>query len=162
MTGERRWVTAATFLGVFGSIAVALPSADGARAAAEGKRNFYYQCAARSYCLSASTTTRHTSLEYFSMHASCRNGQSIDILNVPNSVRISRYTRRFSFKKTVTTFEGDAVVLGTVTVKGRLYPRKRLTGEWSIDAAGSDCRDRTAGTFKMRFKFVTGATRSPS
>lgn len=126
-------------------------------AAAKSERlYFYYQCATRSYCFSSSINVRHTSMEYFSMHAACRGGQSIDILNVPRSVRISSRTRRFAFTKPVTTFEDGAVVLGTVTVTGRVYRKKRLVGAWSVDNVATDCQNRTAGTFRMRFKFITG------
>lgn len=124
--------------------------------AASPRLYFYYQCATKSYCFSASTTTRHTSVEYFSMHSACKGGQSIDILNVPRSVRISRYTRRFTFKKDVVTFEDGVEVFGIVTVKGRVYPKKRLVGTWSVDTVATDCRYRKAGKFSMRFKFATG------
>lgn len=66
------------------------------------------------------------------------------------------------FYMTITTLEhtpeGDAVVIGTVTVKGKVYRKKRVVGDWSADTVAQDCIDRTSGNFRMRYKFLSYAT----
>ena len=45
-------------------------------------------------------------------------------------------------------------------MKGKVYRKKRVIGDWSVDTVATDCKNRTAGKFNMRFKLVSYAAAS--